>query len=305
MKYGIIYSVLLIGLLGACGRAPQTTVIVPQPKVGDTLLTEQYVRDNLQDYGKWLASTLVNSIRSSGFEMPTPAALTAQQVSVVCGFEESPDFEGQDDDQDTVYENYLRSFVECEQDKGTYIEVKNGQFQIEDVNDNNPESGLRSRATDLIFDFYDRSSDGKRGNQQLKIQDTWDFSIVKSDDSGSLAYVLTMIGTKYENNQAGRAIKGTLALAGSYRAGADAVKDSNDYDNGVIGEARGELTLDDKAAFNTIIKDLEFVDTCKATPVKGSLSLNDGTNTFSLEFSGCETVSYVYNGVAISTPVVE
>jgi hypothetical protein len=291
VKYGIVYSVLLMGLLSACGRAPQTTVTVPQPKVGETPLTEQYVKDNLQDYSKWLASTVVNSLRSSGIEKSPPAFEAQQEDDSDCGFKTN---EGLGDvDMDSVPVNFQRTFVNCSQDKGFYIEVKNGFVHIQDA-----ESGLRSQAKDLVFDF-DAKNEDRTIQRQLELRDTWDFAVTKSGDSGALAYVLTMVATTFEGGNPTKTSKGTLNLAGVYSALGDG--DLNDYDNGIINEAEGVLTLNDEAAFNAVIVDLQFSVNCQATPVSGSLNLDDGAdNRLEIIFNGCETLSYLYNGIDMS-----
>lgn len=311
MKHSFVYSLLLIGLLSACGRPPQAVnVPTPKPKVGDVLLTEQYAADNLKDYSMWLASTVVNSIRGSVFEKvpeSVPGGLMAQQSSSVCGFEPGKFNDYQDNDGDGVEANFRRTFVNCEQDKGNYIELKNGQIWIQDADDKKAESGFKSVATDLTFDFFDKFSSVQR-DQQLKLQDTWEFTIEKSEGkSGSLAYVLTLVGTGYENNSALTAVKGTLALAGEYTAVADSNGsfDSNDYDNGIIDNASGELIMNGAAAFNATLEALTFSDSCQATPVSGAMILGDGTNTFRIDFDGCEAMTYSLNGTTVFAPAPE
>lgn len=296
MKYGIIFSIFFISLLSACGRAPQTT-----PKVGNTPLTQQYASDNLKDYSKWLANTVVNSIRSSAFEKelepkPIRGNLTAQQESSVCGFEEDT-YKDNDNDGDSVQANFQTTFVSCLQDKGTYYEIKNGQIWIEDADDNEVESGMRSRATDLIFDFYNRGETGSQDSQQLRLEDTWDVTVLKNSNRGSLSYTLTMTATDYRRDVPA-SVKGVLTVAGVYEALADkdSVFDNNDYDNAVIESASGELLINDKAAFSVTLENLQFAETCLATPVGGKFKLSDNSNTFTLEFAGCETVTYTYNG---------
>ncbi len=295
MKYRIVYSVLLIGFLSACGRAPQTTVTVPEPNVGDVPLTQQYVEENLKDYSLWLANTVVNSIRSSGFE--TPAALMAQQAGAACGFE---GIAVVNTDDDSVPKDFTTKFENCFQDKDTYIEIKNGEFHIEDVNDNDPikgpRSGVTSRATDLTFDFYTRNGDGSQGEPQLTLKDTWNFTIGTVGDMGAMNYRLTMVATK----PGIRSIKGVLELAGEYAINGDG--DRNDFDKAAITGAAGELVIDNKAKFKASVDNLAFVEDCPATPTDGSLSLSDGNNTLTLEFSGCEQVLYSYNGNPLFAP---
>ncbi len=294
MKYRFVYSVLLIGLLSACGRAPQTTVTVPEPEIGEVSLTQQYITDNLKDYSVWLAGTVVNSIRSSGFEVTPPppkAGLTAQQELAPCGFE---GIVVTDDDKDTVPKIFSTTFKNCVQDKDTYKEVKNGDFQIEDLNDADAESGVRSRATNLSFDFLNTGTG--ETNSRLTFQDTWDFTITKSGDTGSLAYVLTLTGTKPGSSS----ITGRLTLSGVYTATSD--NDANDFDNATLNEAGGKLVLNNTAAFNATFADLAFEDGCQASPTSGTLTLSDNTNQLVVTFTGCETVTYGYNGVAIFEP---
>jgi hypothetical protein len=304
VKYSFVYSFLLIGLLSACGRAPQTPVNVPaKPEVGAVPLTEQYAAATLKDYSRWLASTVVNSIRGSAFEKiasVNPANLTAQQVSSVCGFE-SETYQDVDQDEDSIQATFETTFVECLQDKGSYYEVKNGQISIQDSDDNDAESGFSSRATNLTFEFYERGQEGTQDSKQLTLQDNWDFSLLKEGKTGSLAYVLTMIATDHKGS--GATTKGRLALAGEYQVLADANGfDRNDYDNAVIKSASGDLVINDNAAFTVTTENLQFSDTCLATPLAGKLTLSDNTHTFSLEFAGCETVNYSYNGVPVFAP---
>jgi hypothetical protein len=301
VNYRIVYSVLLIGslsigFLSGCGGTPQKTVTIPDPKVGEVLLTQQYVAENLKDYSVWLAGTVVNSIRSSAFG-DTSAKLVAQQASAVCGFESIPI----NLDEDFVPKEFSTTFVDCVQDKGTYFEIKNGTFSIADENDDDPKvgatSGVTSRATNLSFDFYDRNDDGSLGNAQLTIKDTWDFTISKLGNTGALNYRLTMIGTK-PGTKTG---KGVLEFAGQYEVAGDANR--NDYDNASITGATGVFTMNDTAKFNMSIDTLTFVNTCQATPTDGEFNLSDGANTFTLEFAGCENVIYKLNGETLFSPV--
>jgi hypothetical protein len=306
VKYNILFSIFLISLLSACGRAPQE---VPQPKIGDTALTQQYAGDNLKDYSKWLASTVVNSIRGSAFEEVAEvdslkSKLLAQQADSVCGFEPTNDPEEfKDADLDKVMKIFQRTFVNCEQDKGSHIEIKNGQIWIEDSNDDDAESGLRSRAVDLTFDFLDKFNNRA---QQLKFQDTWDFTILKDSNRGSLSYALTMIATDYQRASE-TSVRGQLSLTGVYEAVADKNGgfDKNDYDNAVISNASGELLVNDKDAFGVTLENLQFSETCLATPVSGKLSLSDNTNVFIVEFAGCEAATYSYNGNMVFAPTSE
>lgn len=250
-------------------------------------MTFEYSEKNLKDYSVWLAGTVVNSIRSSGFETSAPANLAAQQETPVCGFE---GIKIDDIDQDMVPKIFSTIFKDCKQDRGGYIEVKKGDFQIEDLDDGNAESGVRSRAKNLIFDFYAPGADTTLVQPQLTFQDTWDFTVSKSEDTGALAYVLTMIGSK----PGVQPVKGALSLAGEYAATADS--DKNDFDNAVITQASGKLIIDDNAAFSATLENLEFVDSCQASPVGGKMTLGDNTNTLTVEFTDCETVVYSYNG---------
>ncbi len=316
MKRSVMYSVFMIlvgGLLAACGRTTEPPVTPTTPKVGDTVLSPEYVNDNLKDYGKWLANTVVNSVRSSGFEDPPTLAgsLMAQQTRD-CGFDSKDGWSDQDGDY--VQNNYERIFVSCNQDRGGYTEVKNGYFQVQDEDDNNAESGLRSRAQDLTFDFYVPNTGGIL-EHQLRFQDTWDFALTRTPASTTpsydLKYALTFVATKVSGGQFGRSWKGVLDVSGSYSPTTDKdlkeilkENDKNYYDNGVIQGASGLMIMDDKAAF-AVAFDLEFANTCQATPVAGTLRIDDGTNKLELTFSGCENVTYFYNGVDMAAPAAQ
>lgn len=276
-------SAVLVLALGACGGQ--------NAKVGDKPLDQARAGD-LKTVAPYLGSALVSGVRGAG----QSAAAQGAKQSFVSGTCSATTFV--DSDKDKVPVGYSASFKDCTEDKLLFIQVTNGNLNINDSNDNDPKSGFTSQASNLAFDFYENKGGGTKGQQFFRIVDNWDLTVGVTSTSASVDYKFSVNLTSFKNGVQDKTWNGSLSFTGSYVPDNDGNLDN--FDAGTINLA-GTLVLGD-FAINETVTDLKFNASCAAGPVSGKIRYDDGQGNFlELSYTGCNTGAFTYNATGSGT----
>jgi hypothetical protein len=271
----LISLTALVIFLTACGGTP---------KIGDQPLTQQKAEE-LKFIAPLLASATVNSLRQQTQAM----TLSGQQASGNCGQASYTDA-----DKDSVPALYNSTFVDCTENKLIWIEVKNGVVNVADKDDNNPQSGFTSRATNLRVDYFANNS-GQKGENWGRVVQNWDANVDVSATGSRGSFVLKIDLTNVKEN---KSWSGSLDIEGSYVPKAD--NDLNNFDAGTIN-FQGQIQLGDFVLGKTITN-LTFDETCEAGPVSGKVRYDDGgQNFFEVTYTGCNKGTFSYNSTGSGT----
>jgi hypothetical protein len=268
--------VTLLFFLTACGGTP---------KVGDQPLTQERAEE-LKFIAPILASATVNGLRMEG----QSAALQAQQASGNCGQASFTDA-----DRDSIPASYNSTFEDCTEDKFFWIEVKNGVIVVSDKDDNNPQSGFTSKATNLRIDYFSKNDVGQKDENWGRMVQNWNANVDVSSTQSSGSFTLTIDLTDVKKNENWR---GSLDIEGSYVPTDD--DDPNNFDAGTIN-FQGQIQLGDFVLGKTITN-LTFDETCEAGPVSGKVRYDDGgQNFFEVTYTGCNKGTFTYNSTGSGT----
>lgn len=271
-------SALLLLVLSGCGSTPS---------VGSQPLTQAQAND-LKTVAPYLGSALVSGLRGGGKGV-VGQTLKQSYLGGTCSVSAPAN---SDKDQDGIPVNFKASFQDCTEDKLLFIQVTNGNVSINDANDNDPQSGFTSKATDLRFDFYTNKGGGNKGPQLFRMVDNWEVTVGVTSASASVDYQFSVALTRFNNGAADKTWNGSLRFTGSYIPENDGNLDR--FDAGTLN-LRGTLALGE-FVLNETVSDLKFNSSCTAGPIAGKIRFDDGLGNFlELTYTGCNSGTFTYN----------
>jgi hypothetical protein len=285
MKKQLLASALAVSLLAACNATPP---------VGSKPMT-QSTADGLKLVAPGMVSAVVNGMRER-----SQATLQANQVRTQDGGSCAVGGTITDADQDSIPVSFGAAFSNCTLDYVLFFAVKNGTVNISDGNDNDPNSGFSTRASNLSTVYYSKAAGNTLGNPFLGFNHSWDFNLINNAGNYTLAYTYNATLSTYvkNSNTVDKTWKLGLTTGGSYVPAADGNADK--FDAGTVN-FKGNITytndVNEVWTLNVTFDSLTYNASCKAGPVSGKVRFDDGTNNNFLEavYTGCNVGTLQFN----------